>query len=700
MIILCAKLSAKEVEVYGDEMKDDLIRPVQALGEIAESLKSQSDLSCIPDSLLEILAGTLRAGSVSLFRKFYNEETNYALERLAIFSPDRREKQLQVQDPERSIKPDSLSEQSWHALESGRLAFIDDYLPDDFSASRNILLIPLFLEEHLFGFIAISDLENDSLSSSASDFAFALRGLFELWLLRSNVETRLLDVSNFIPDPTYLVNKKGEVTIWNKATERMTGWKAERILGKGDDENAIPFYSKRRPTVPRLIFNSDPLWESNYLEFRKDNGTVFSKAYCPALPGGGAFLTCKTTILYDINHREWGCIHTVRDVTRERQMEIDLHRSKYVFETITDFSGIGIVFFQNNRIIYYNDAFYNLFQMKNERINIEDFLDIITYVHPEDRYKTSFSFNKMLNSLQGPLKFQFRYQRDNKLSYFRCYAQVDEYGDNPTVHLIIDDVTKQVELSQKARLNELRMFHEDRLSALGVMATGIAHELNQPLNTIKVTADGLLLGRDEGWFLDEKELYDDLEMISGQVVRMSEVIQNIRFFARDDVKQSDTLVRPNDAIHNVFSMIGSQLEVHGIKVHQNLSPNLPVLRTTLSRLEQIVMNLIVNARQALDTCSHGRKQIWISTYATNNDMVCLEVEDNATGIPEDLMVKIFDPFFTTKEVGQGTGLGLTISSSIISDLNGSIDVYNNDKGGATFTVVIPAIGEQNEYPLS
>jgi len=148
------------------------------------------------------------------------------------------------------------------------------------------------------------------------------------------------------------------------------------------------------------------------------------------------------------------------------------------------------------------------------------------------------------------------------------------------------------------------------LSALGVMATGIAHELNQPLNTIKVTADGLLFGRDEGWPLDEKELYDDLEMISHQVLRMSEVIQNIRFFARDDVKQDNVLVRPNDAIYNVFSMIGSQLEVHGIKVHKDLSPNLPVLKTTLSRLEQVIMNLIVNSRQALDTCGHDQKEIW------------------------------------------------------------------------------------------
>ncbi|MCK4819520.1 GHKL domain-containing protein, partial [bacterium] len=170
------------------------------------------------------------------------------------------------------------------------------------------------------------------------------------------------------------------------------------------------------------------------------------------------------------------------------------------------------------------------------------------------------------------------------------------------------------------------------------------------------------------------------------------LIQNIRVFAHDDTRQPDVPVRPNDAIHNVFSMIGSQLEVHGIKVHKDLLPNLPTLRINLSRLEQVIMNLVVNARQALDECNHDHKQIWIRSYATSGDLIHIEIEDNATGIPDNMKVKIFDPFFTTKEVGQGTGLGLTISNSIISDLNGSIEVFNNDKGGAIFTVVIPSIG--------
>lgn len=674
-------------------MNDYRPNSIQAIADIAKALSSSSDHSIIDDTLLRIIGTNFQAKAVSLFRKFFEEDDKFTLECLACVNLHSAKDEGLDHGGVKPIRPDNLRLEWWSSLESGELLFINDFSSTKYHASRNILFIPLLLEARLFGFLAVSDLESEGLSISASEFSSALRYLFELWIAKASVEKRLIDLNDFIPDPTYLMNKEGEVTLWNKATEEMTGWKADRILGKGNYENAIPFYAKRRPTIPRIIFDPDPLWESNYLELRREDGTIFTKAYCPALPGGGAFVTSKTSILYDINHRQWGCVHTVRDVTRERQMEIDLHHSKYIFETITDFAGIGIVVFRNDEIISYNDVFPKLFQINKKDIDVSDFLDIVTRVHPEDRYKTFLSFNQMLKPLSGPLKFQFRYQyNNNAICYFRCYAQVDECGDKPTVYFIIDDVTKQVELSQKARLNEITMFHEDRLSALGVMATGIAHELNQPLNTIRVIADCLLFGKDQDWQLDETELFDNLQMISSQVVRMSDLIQNIRVFACNDRKQPDIPIRINEAIHNVFSMIGRQLEVHGVKVHKDLSPNIPTLRMNLSRLEQVIMNLVVNARQALDECNHDHKQIWIRTYTSNKDLIHIEVEDNATGIPDDMKVKIFDPFFTTKEVGQGTGLGLTISNSIISDLNGSIEVLNNDKGGAIFTVIIPAIG--------
>ena len=246
---------------------------------------------------------------------------------------------------------------------------------------------------------------------------------------------------------------------------------------------------------------------------------------------------------------------------------------------------------------------------------------------------------------------------------------------------------------REARIRELNLYHDGRLAALGTLAAGIAHELNQPLNTIRVVTDGFLFGRTEGWPLDPEELFEGLEMISKQVARMDKVIRNVRNFAREERDAAGESVMANEAIENVFSMIGRQIEAHGIRVERDLDPGLPPLRASLNELEQVVMNLIVNARQALDDSVRDPKTLRVRTGHRDGSVI-IEVSDNGGGIPGDLLKKIFDPFFTTKAAGKGTGLGLSICQSIVSKFGGRIEASNNESGGATFIVLVPAGGEQ------
>jgi C4-dicarboxylate-specific signal transduction histidine kinase len=248
---------------------------------------------------------------------------------------------------------------------------------------------------------------------------------------------------------------------------------------------------------------------------------------------------------------------------------------------------------------------------------------------------------------------------------------------------------------RKAHKRELSLYHEDRLAVLGTMAAGIAHELNQPLNTIRVVTDGFLFGRTEGWSIDPEELFEGLEMISQQVARMDRVIRNIRNFSREerDAVGEGESVMANEAVENVFSMIGRQIEAHGIRVERDLDPVLPPLKVPLNELEQVVMNMIVNARQALDESPCTTKTLRVRTGSCDG-AVWIEVSDNGGGIPDHLLKRIFDPFFTTKAAGKGTGLGLSISESIVSKFGGRIEVCNNESGGATFLVFVPAGEEQ------
>ena len=275
------------------------------------------------------------------------------------------------------------------------------------------------------------------------------------------------------------------------------------------------------------------------------------------------------------------------------------------------------------------------------------------------------------------------------MHHYRGYAGVLDFEKQTTIHFIFDDITLQLDAAQKTRFNELKLYHEDRLTSLGVMAAGIAHELNQPLNTIRVVTEGLLYGMEAGWSCDDEDLRQELLMVSRQVGRMSKVIQNIRDFARDDATAALDEVDLNQAVENVFSMIGRQMEARGITVIKNLDSDRPRVEANLHRLEQVIMNLLVNARQALQECGNQDLNLWVNTSRGKGQAV-LEVVDNATGVPKEFMSKIFDPFVTTKEVGQGTGLGLSISKSIVSDFKGDITIRNNRHGGATFTVSIPA----------
>ncbi len=548
----------------------------------------------------------------------------------------------------------------------------------------NVLIVPLFLGDHSFGYLFFWGLSEDPDPSRLS-FVRSVGHLFELMIGRVDAKKKLPDLFKFMPNPTFVINVEGSVVVWNPACELMTGWKAEKVLGRENYTHALPFYAERRPIVVNLSLNPDPVWEETYLEFIREGDNVYSLAYCPALPGGGAYLRCNTSRLYDALHRLWGAIHTVRDVTGEREMEKRFHRSESMYRAITDFAGVGIMLLNREKVLYYNERFPLPEEPDGEQITFDT---LLRWTHPEDRHVLRGRFEELFRGQIQNSRFEFRAGGEEGVHHFRGYARVIEYEDKPTIHFIIDDISEQKELTRKARLNELRLYHDDRLTALGTMAAGIAHELNQPLNTIRVITDGLLFGRDAGWTLDFDELYDSLEMTSKQVMRMSRVIQTIRNFAREDRGQSNDDVNPNEAVENVLSMIGRQLEAHGIRVHKSLAPQLPCIRTQLNRLEQVIMNLIVNARQALDSCRREGKDLWIRTR-TAGDRVWIEVEDNASGIPGDFLAKIFDPFFTTKEVGQGTGLGLTISQSIVADFGGAIEAFNNERGGATFCVIAP-----------
>ena len=237
----------------------------------------------------------------------------------------------------------------------------------------------------------------------------------------------------------------------------------------------------------------------------------------------------------------------------------------------------------------------------------------------------------------------------------------------------------------KLKETQAQLVQSTKLTALGELTAGLAHELNQPLTVIRGLAQHLFKRADE----DSPE-YDKLRIIDDATRKMEKVINHLRVFSRLD-EQRFELTDLNKVIEDAFLMINQLLRKRRINVEFNLSP-LPLIMGNANRLEQVVINLVANARDAMPNGGTLR----ISTGCIEKEgtrYVRASFRDSGCGIPKGIIDRIFEPFFTTKEVGQGTGLGLSISYGIVRDHHGEITVESSVGQGSTFHITIPVAPE-------
>ena len=244
------------------------------------------------------------------------------------------------------------------------------------------------------------------------------------------------------------------------------------------------------------------------------------------------------------------------------------------------------------------------------------------------------------------------------------------------------DITRRLE-------QDAKLIQASKMATLGEMATGIAHELNQPLNVIQVGADFFAKMIDRKQEISDEHVLKTCRNIRQQVDRATRIINHLREFGR----KSESDVYPvdlNDPIRDVFTILGQQMTLRKIEVSLALADEPLMIMADKNRLEQVFLNLITNARDAMDTKERGDKSLSISTHKKNGTAVAV-ISDTGTGMSQAVQERIFEPFFTTKEVGKGTGLGLSISYNLIRDFRGNIEVESTEGKGTTFRVSFPAI---------
>jgi signal transduction histidine kinase len=258
---------------------------------------------------------------------------------------------------------------------------------------------------------------------------------------------------------------------------------------------------------------------------------------------------------------------------------------------------------------------------------------------------------------------------------------------------VAEEVHKRKEQEDKA-------YNQSRLASIGELAAGIAHELNQPLNSLAFSVENVYT-RFLDKTIDDEYFKKKMKAISGDISRTRRIIEHVRTFARESTDEYNMRFSANQCIGNALSMVGVQFATHGIDIARDLEDDLPNICGNPFQYEQVVLNLLSNAKDAIEERTQketymnnedpGPRRITVKTRSLRESVI-LEVSDTGVGIPEAVKDRIFDPFFTTKDPGTGTGLGLSISYGIVKKMGGTIEIVSGNPK-TTIKVFIPIRGE-------
>ena len=370
--------------------------------------------------------------------------------------------------------------------------------------------------------------------------------------------------------------------------------------------------------------------------------------------------------------------------------QVDSNFKKFLEEAENGFEGTGKFLSVVDKGSYetesieYISAYYPLEIMKKKYcIGISaNKIDVLKNIR-QSNFIVGFVSTLVIAGLTVFFIFFLRKEKTAARIQTQMQSRLQEYADN--LEVMVEERTR--ELKEK----EGQLIQSSKLASLGEMATGIAHEINQPLNVIKMTTTGMLHFLNKGKTLPDGMLQEELTSTDGQIERMRKIINHLRSFSRKSTEITTEEVDINIPLNDSLGFVKEQLGMHEIKIETDIAGSLPKVMADANKIEQVFLNIFNNARDAMDEAAAGvhGKLLKIRSF-TEEDQVFVTISDTGGGIPVHAREKIFEPFYTTKEVGKGTGLGMSISYNIIKDFKGSLNFDVEEGVGTTFKVALPS----------
>lgn len=370
---------------------------------------------------------------------------------------------------------------------------------------------------------------------------------------------------------------------------------------------------------------------------------------------------------------------TTQDITERKQAEVDLRNKTNELQAIFDSISDGIAVYDEHGLVQH----HNLISPQLFPRGIAPGVSCREIFHPE------------IADLPGecPVERSFKGERVETSMISECSGHKTRYldvtatpikgavGDNNRALVFFRDVSEK-------RLQEMHLIQTDKMSSIGVLATGIAHEINNPLTSVAGYAEAL-----QRRFRDQPELTQDsrlgifphyLEVIVRESYRCKGIIDHLLNFGR---KSDGVAVRVdmNEVVQEILELIRNQPTYRHIEVITSLHKDLPPVLGDPSGLRQVCMNLLINAHQSI----RGAGRVEVITECVDDSLIAVIIRDTGSGIEQGIIDRIWDPFFTTKDVGKGIGLGLALTYNIVKRHGGDIRVESRVGAGSLFTVLLP-----------
>ena len=376
-----------------------------------------------------------------------------------------------------------------------------------------------------------------------------------------------------------------------------------------------------------------------------------------------------------------GFVATLRDVTTERLAAEELARSEARYRHLFEGASDAIMTFDSlGRFTTVNDAGEQISGYKREELIGRFFGPLLAI---ESLPRAIIEFRKALAGSAGQFEAAI-VRKDGERRYITVNYACPQRSRE--VLCMIRDATEEKRLQQQ-------LVQSEKMAAIGQLVSGVAHEVNNPLAAISAFAQLLL--SDGSLKADQRHSVD---VISGESRRAARIVHNLLTFARQH-KAEKTFADINKVVEDTLELRGYELNVRGIRVERDLDGTSPETMVDVYQLQQVLLNLITNAEQAMAAIERPQHRLLVRTR-TLASTVRIEIEDSGPGIPRESLDVIFNPFFTTKPTGQGTGLGLSISLGIVSEHGGRIWAESDEGSGARFCIELPRSNGKRAVPAA